>query len=92
MTDRASRIEILKQYEYKIEGLDHPVRARIIKTESVPPAYCWQISHYYKGSESAGTPYDPSPRYYGSMQEAEESLEHYARSFTNIDVVPSDEF
>lgn len=91
MTDRASRIEILKQYEYEIEGLDHPVRARIVKTESVPP-YCWQISHYYKGSKSAGTPYDPSRRCCGSMQEAEESLEHYARSFTDIGVKTSGEF
>ena len=91
MTNRPNRIEILKQYEYEIEGLDHPVRARIVKAESVPP-YCWQISHYYKGSKSAGTPYYPSVRCYGSMQEAEESLEHYARSFTNIDVEPSGKF
>ena len=91
MTDRANRIEILKQYEYEVEGLDHPVRARIIKTESVDSPYCWEISHHYKPTESAGV-YYPSTRCCKSVEEAEFLLETYARSFTNIGVVESDRF
>ena len=86
--------EVVKEYVLIVEGLDHSVKGRIerVVKDSGTEEYYWAISHYYRGSESAGTPYSPSRRTTNSFDESRALLLMYMRGFTTIGVTPNERF
>ncbi len=73
--------EIVKQYVFRVEGLSHSVKARILRNldgGSTQP-FRWKISHRWGD-------YNPSKVSAPTIKEAEEFLLAYARGFTNSGV------
>jgi len=82
--------ELIKEFEYRIEGLDFPVKGWIYRSNEVEHLpYLWKISHYYKPHEGAMSVYRPSRRHAETIEEAELLLNRYVNDFTTIDVVPA---
>lgn len=85
-----TKSEILKEYVFSVEGVEHPIYGRVVQTDEVEHLpFRWDISHYYRPSESAATVYIPSRHHADSFEEAESLLLAYADAFTDIDVTPS---
>ncbi|EHQ41786.1 hypothetical protein [Myroides odoratus] len=90
--DENNRIqEVVKEYILEVDDLDISIRARIVKilnlgTEIIHP-YEWQISHYCKQTETAGTTYTPSNMHADTLESCEIQLIGYLKSFRNIGVI-----
>jgi len=84
---------ILREYVFSVDGVEHPVYGRIVQTNEIENCpFRWDISHYYRPSESAITVYHPSRHHAESFEEAEGLLLDYANAFTDIDVTPSKDY
>ncbi|MBU3071762.1 hypothetical protein KOI40_18195 [Aestuariicella sp. G3-2] len=82
--------ELIKEFEYEIDGLEHPVKGYVYLTNEIDHLpYRWEISHYCRPHKDAATVYRPSRRHAETAEEAEYLLNMYASNFTNIDVVPA---
>lgn len=81
---------LIKEYEFHVNGLDHPIIAWIVLNHEVQHLpYQWFISHYCRPSEKYNSVYRPSRRHTASFEEAECLLMSYVDKFTNLDVIPS---
>ena len=86
------RHELVKEIKYFIDCLEHAVFGRLYKSDNDNNPYTWDISHHYRPSEAAAGVYYPSTISAPSLEEAEQLLESYASSFTNIDVKKNETF
>lgn len=85
--------EVVKEYVIHVEGLDFPVKGRVLKRHEPSKddfTYMWEISHYCKPEETAIGVYIPSLNIANSFEEVEHMLLRYMRKFTNIGVKASD--
>ncbi len=84
--------EVVTEYVLIVEGLDHSVKGRIIRLikDGGAEEYSWDISHYYRPSESAATVYHPSKKTTNSFDETKFLLTQYMNGFTTIDVTPNE--
>ncbi len=73
------RREIIQQFIYWVDGLDHPIHSRISKLDD--GRFSWDISHYYRQAEGAGICY-PNSRIGNGIKEAEYFLNQYVNDFT----------
>ena len=90
-----SSFEIVREFVFWIEGLDHVVKGRVMR--KIAPAQkkfpvSWQISHYYKPSKGAASIHIPSKTIASSSKDAEKLLRLYADTFTTIDVEPNQHY
>jgi hypothetical protein len=84
--------EIVKEFKFQIQGMDFPVRAKIVRRcpPDGPETFEWTVSHFYKPSAKAGTPYVPSRRTEISLVKAEISMRAYVEQFSSsYDVMPN---
>jgi hypothetical protein len=74
--------EVIKQFEFNVPPLSHPIKGKIVKHLSGDGKanYTWSISHYYRGVSGAGI-YFPTRVTSPSPEEAEEDFRAYAESF-----------
>lgn len=80
-------VEIIKEYRVLVEGLEHPVYARIVKeAEDDEGVYLGELSHYCKQTENAATPYYPSLARH-DIYSLEVLILNYLKAFTTISVV-----
>ena len=81
---------IVKEFIFNTETIEHPIYGRIIETNEIEDFnYRWEISHYYRPTQTAAGVYRPSKIHTRTQKDAEQLLTNYAQSFTNIDVTPS---
>lgn len=80
--------QVVKEYVMDVEGLDFVVKGRIVKflNKEGREVFRWSISHHYKSSEKAITPYYPSKLTGDTLGEAEDLLLSYMKGFTAIGV------
>jgi hypothetical protein len=83
--------EIIKEYKVNVQGLDFPVRARIIRDVRGDEQHVFlgELSHYCKQFEDAATPYYPS-LVRQSIDSLESLIIDYLEKFTTIDVVENE--
>lgn len=80
-------VEIIKEFKANIEGLNHPVYARIVKYDDDDDVrYIGELSHYCKQFQEAMTVYYPSTTG-SSIDKVEQILLNYLNKFRNIEVV-----
>ena len=79
MAAEIEKREIIKQFIYWIDGLDHPIHSRL--SEFDDGRFSWEISHYYRQAEGAGIRY-PDPRVGHSLEEMDYFLNQYVNDFT----------
>ncbi len=72
------RKEIIQQFIYWVDGLDHPIHSRISKLDD--GRFSWEISHYYREAERAGIRY-PDTRVGHRLEEMEYFLNQYVKDF-----------
>ena len=87
--------EVVKQFEFDVPALRHPIKGKIVKYTSAngKSRYHWSISHHYKPTASAAGVYFPSHVTDDSLEEAEMSFRAYAGNFVpDYEVIPSDGF
>ena len=86
--------EIVKQFEFLVYELPHPIKGKIVKyVKDGVTSYTWSISHHYKPSASAAGVYFPSHVTDRTLEEAEMSFRAYAESFVpDYEVVASELF
>jgi hypothetical protein len=74
--------EVIKQFEFDVPHLRHPIKGKIVKyvSEDGEVHYSWSISHHYKPTARAGV-YFPSRVTSPSLEEAEALFRAYAQSF-----------
>lgn len=90
MTNRP--VEIVKEYRVFVEGLSHPVYARIVKEAGKDEtAYLGELSHYCKQTEDAATPYYPSLARQ-ELHTLEVLILAYLKAFTTISVVTNEHY
>jgi hypothetical protein len=84
---------IIKEFEMKVAGCPHPIRARVLQLKSRNPnkTYYGTVSHYYKPSEHAPEVAIPQGQS-NSLAVVERDLHAYLKSFTSIGVVENDDF
>jgi hypothetical protein len=78
--------EVLQEYQLKMEGLEYPIKARIIQSirqlgQHIPIRYYWQISHYYKPKD-APLDYTPNRMHALTKDDAYRDLMSYMKGFT----------
>jgi hypothetical protein len=75
--------EIVKQFEFHVSPLLHPIKGNIVKyvSDNGETSYTWSISHFYKPSANAATVYCPSATSGGSLKEVEMTFRAYAEFF-----------
>ncbi|WP_237858056.1 hypothetical protein [Pseudomonas sp. PGPR81] len=81
--------KVIEELVFWVEGLDHPVKGRIVFTEDATDAcggYFWEISHTYKPTADAAGPYRPSRRNARTLEEARDLLLGYAENFQTFSV------
>lgn len=86
-------LEIIKEIEVTVNGLNFPVKGKILKiiTGYKEYIYMGQLSHYCKPTEMAATVYIPSLT--GSdISTVEHLLLSYLKSFTLIDVTENEQY
>jgi hypothetical protein len=86
--------EVVKQFEFDVPPLQHPIKGKIVKyiSEDGKASYHWSISHHYRPSSGAGV-YFPSIVTATSSGEAEQHFRAYAQSFVpDFEVKPNEEF
>lgn len=82
--------EIIKEYKVKVEGLEYPVYARIVKEAGEDEViYLGELSHYCKQTKDAATPYYPSLARQ-ELHTLEVLILTYLKAFTTINVVKND--
>ncbi len=88
--------EIVKEYRVRVEGLNHPVYARITKEvkedeedEEDRETYFGELSHYCKRTEDDATPYIPS-LVKQNLYSVELIILNYLKAFTTINVVKNE--
>jgi len=74
--------EVVKQFEFYVPGLQHPIKGKIVNriSEGGKADYTWSISHHYKFKDEAGV-YHPSTVTFDSLEEAETLFRTYAQHF-----------
>lgn len=79
--------EIIKEFRINIDGLEHSVKGRIVKSIKGDSSeiYLGELSHYCKPSEEAATIYQPS-LVSKSYENVEYQLLNYLEKFTLINV------
>jgi hypothetical protein len=85
--------EIVKEYVVQVSGLDHSVKARIIKSIEGESRHLFlaQISHYCKPDESAAEVYRPS-FLFNNFTTTETRVLDYLKNFTTIDVTVNERY
>lgn len=85
--------EIVKQYMFWVEGLEHTVKGRISRSldPNAGEPFRYEISHHYKPSAKAGV-YYPSVVSADTLEHAEMHLFAYANAFTNIGVKANEDY
>ena len=80
---------VVKEYTTYVEGLDHQVHGKVyekhVKTGSSD--FMYSVSHYCKGTASAGSAYIPSAQLVDTLSLAETLLLAYMKSFKNLGVI-----
>jgi hypothetical protein len=84
---------IIKEFETKVEGCPHPIRARVLQLKSRNPnkIYYGTVSHYYKPNEQAHSVAIPQGQG-NSLAAVERDLTAYLKAFAPIGVVENDDF
>jgi len=82
--------EIIKEYRVIVNGLDHSVKGRIIKTTSGDSdhVYLGELSHYCKPHETAHDVYMPT-LLRSDIVQVEHLILSYLNKFTLIEVTPN---
>lgn len=83
-------LEVIKEFKINIEGLDHAVKGRVVKSVKgyFDEVYLGEFSHYCKPHEGAFDVYSPDI----SRQDVDQAINlvlNYLESFTTIGVVPN---
>ena len=88
------KYEIIKEFRFTMEDLDHPVNGRIVKIldDSYPQQFFWETSHYYKPEEGSAGVYTPSHTSGVTALEAERGLMKYIDKFTTFGVLKNDRY
>lgn len=93
MNNNNSLFEVVKEYRVHVEGLNHPVYARITKEvkedEEDGDTYFGELSHHCKQTEDAATPYNPS-LVRQNLHSLELLILNYLKAFTTINVVKNE--
>lgn len=78
--------KVLQEYVVLPDEVEYAVRCRIVEfTDPTPDAhlrYGWDTSHYYKASATALAVYRPSKTRGATVEEAEQHMWAYVKSFT----------
>ena len=84
---------IIKEFETKVAGCSHPIRARVLQLKSRNPnkIYYGTVSHYYKPNEQAHSVAIPQGQA-SSRASVERDLDAYLKAFRPIGVVANDDF
>ena len=82
----------MKQYEFEVENMRHPVRGKIVKhvSNDGSESFTWSISHHYLPSVGAGV-YFPSNLTTDNLEETEALFQMYAINFTAAHQVEKNE-
>lgn len=84
----AEVVEIVKEFRARVEGLDFPIKGRILKSSDGGDGFLYysEFSHHCKPFEDAATDYSPgmTRKEYSS---AELILKDYLKNFTTFGVV-----
>ena len=84
--------EVVKQFEFHVAPLQHPIKGKIVRSGDGKDQYTWSISHHYRPTEGAGL-YFPSRVTTSSLEETETEFRAYAESFVpDHEVKPNDNF
>jgi len=85
--------EIIKEFRVEVNGLDHSVKGRIIKSIKGDSAhlYLGELSHYCRPSEKAADVYYPS-LLANDINSAEHLVLRYLESFTTLNVVANEDY
>ena len=80
--------EIIKEYRVRVEGLDFPIKARIVKTLSGDDSHLFlgELSHYCQQEKSAGDVYQPS-LVRQDFNQVEHLIIRYLENFTSFNVI-----
>lgn len=83
-------LEVIKEFKINIEGLDHAVKGRVVKSVKgdFSDVFLGEFSHLCKPHKGASDVYSPDI----SRQDVDQAINlvlNYLESFTTIDVKPN---